>query len=136
MKSWKIIALFGCMILLARLGIQSTIAVVAAAVVIEFGPDRLKSLPYAVRESAAAQLLVILSASVACVGASFLSLIALSQTHAMLFGLASWLCIAVVGLVSVFHVISYPVNRRRTIKRTVHFETIELYDRHGFRKVG
>ncbi|MEN6521991.1 MAG: hypothetical protein ABFD46_12680 [Armatimonadota bacterium] len=107
-NEWKAILISAILAgILSLLSVQACIAGLTAALLIGYGPSRLRSLPRLAREDAAAQLMWILAASVAAIGVSFAAKSADRIELAALASLASWLLIGVMALLGAFHLTCY-----------------------------
>jgi len=96
--------------MLSYIGAQAVVAGIAVAAVIAFGPKRLRSLPRAVREDAAVQLLGIITAALIAFGMSCVSKFITSVELAAFMSLAAWLIIGSAALMGAFHFTCYPVK--------------------------
>lgn len=116
MNAWKL-ALVGILITLAAfLGAQACAAVMVGAAVIVCGPKRLRSLPNAVRNEAATQLMMVLLASGMTLALSVVSLAAGNSLLGMMAVLAGWLGLGMSVLFAAFHFESYTAAPRVTRK--------------------
>lgn len=107
-KAWKAILIAVVLTgTLSLLSVQACLAGLAAAVVIGYGPGRLRSLPRPVRGDAAVHLMGILAAAVVAVGISCAGKSVARIELSALVGLASWLSVGVMVLIGAFHLACY-----------------------------
>jgi hypothetical protein len=129
MKAWKtvLIAVISIVALLL-ISAQASIAGLFAAVVIGYGPRRMRSLPRYAREDAAMHLLGILLTSLMAIGLSCLSNSAARAELRTLESLAAWLCIGAMVALGAFHLISCPakplVCRQRVEKHSYDYQSL------------
>lgn len=106
MKILRVALAAVCLIILLKVGVQVAISLAAIVVVIEFGPDRLRRLPRRIRKDGAVHLLVMLVAASVAMALSVAGSFIENPQKAMLASLASWLFVAAIPLIAIFHVLS------------------------------
>lgn len=128
MKAWKLALVTILAALAAFLGTQACAAVWVGVAVIELGPKRLKSLPYAVRHEAAAHLLAVLVSAAGALVASFIGKLAGTSVFGSMAVIAGWLGLGTSVLMTVFHFESFPVRpvNRHVVSHTTVFEEKRL----------